>query len=100
MGGCLLSKRAGSRQHAIQGYGQVVKAPSFDVGIVGSSPTTPAIYLCETAHSSGVPFFLCSKEVAMLPEVLGYLTGIAAYILLGPWVVMWELIKKIRGWIK
>lgn len=36
----------------------------------------------------------------MLPEVLGYLTGIAAYILLGPWVVIWELIKKIRGWIK
>lgn len=78
----------------------MVKAPSFDVGIVGSSPTTPAIYLCETAHSSGVPFFLCLKAVAMLPEVLGYLTGIAAYILLGPWVVMWELIKKIRGWIK
>lgn len=26
----------------------------------------------------------------MLPEVLGYLTGIAAYILLGPWVVMWD----------
>ena len=78
----------------------MVKAPSFDVGIVGSSPTIPAIYLCETAHSSGVPFFLCLKEVAMLPEVLGYLTGIAAYILPGPWVVMWELIKKIRGWIK
>ena len=47
-----------------------------------------------------MPFFLCLKAVAMLPEVLGYLTGIAAYILLGPWVVMWELIKKIRGWIK
>ena len=78
----------------------MVKAPSFDVGIVGSSPTTPAIYLCETAHSRGVPFFLCLKEVAMLPEVLGYLTGIAAYILVGPWVVMWELIKTIRGWIK
>ena len=78
----------------------MVKAPSFDVGIVGSSPTAPAIYLCETAHSSGVSFFLCLGEVAMLPEVLGYLTGIAAYILLGPWVVMWELIKKIRGWIK
>lgn len=36
----------------------------------------------------------------MLPGVLGYLTGIATYILLGPWVVMWELIKKIRGCVK
>ena len=78
----------------------MVKAPAFDAGIVGSSPTTPAIYLCETTHSSSVSFFLCLKEVAMLPEVLGYLTGIATYILLGPWVVMWELIKKIRGGVK
>lgn len=65
-----------------------------------SFSATKHIYLCETTHSSSVSFFLCLKEVAMLPEVLGYLTGIATYILLGPWVVMWELIKKIRGCVK
>lgn len=78
----------------------MVKAPAFGAGIVGPNPTTPTICLCETVHSSSVSFFLCLKEVTMLPEALRHPADIVAYILLGPWVVMWELIKKTRGCVK
>lgn len=33
----------------------------------------------------------------MLPKVLGYAAGIISYLVFGPWVLLWWLIKKVRG---
>lgn len=33
----------------------------------------------------------------MLPMLLGYMVGIAAYIVFGPWILLLWLIKKIRS---
>lgn len=32
----------------------------------------------------------------MIPTLLGYLAGILAYTILGPWVLLWYLFDRLR----
>lgn len=51
-----------------------------------------------TVCANGVHTVLYYQEVYMLPMALGYIAGIISYVVFGPWVLLWWLIKKVRGW--